>query len=217
MRRRPLLAPTCALLLAGCANLEGPSARGTPDHDVPRRAGTPSWTWTTTGGSVDRPVADPLAPRRATWIVDVGLAPGPVPGGGAALGGGLVVALRTDHPSVRAETASVEEGTATGFAVGAGPWPGGLDPAGAACAGAERRVEWLVCLRSRGTCAVEVDAVPQLVGGGTVTALERYRVRRVVQLDEALVIGADAARAPSAEGAALVGGSRSRFVLRVRA
>lgn len=39
---------------------------------------------------------------------------------------------------------------------------------------------WLVCVRGRGTCLVEVDVVPQ--------GHERHRVRRVVGLDEVVTV-----------------------------
>jgi hypothetical protein len=76
-------------------------------------------------------------------------------------------------------------------------------------------VEWFVA-STRGSCSLEVDAVPRLVGDGGITVLERFRVRRVVAVGEALVIGT-MGRATSADTAALVGGPASRFVLRVRA
>lgn len=219
MRRRTSLAVlTLAAVLSGCANLEGPGLRGSPDHGIARRAGTPSWRWSTLGESVDRPVADPLAPGRDQWIVETGLASGASAEGGASLGAGLVVAVASDLPTRGVETASVEAGTPAAFRVGTVRWAGdGADPAGAACAGREVEVAWLVCVRARGTCAVEVDAVPQLSGPGGVTTLERFRVRRVVAVGEALVIGAAPGRAVSADAAALVGGPASRFVLRVRA
>lgn len=219
MRRRSSLAViTLAAALAGCANLEGPGLRGSPDHGIARRAGTPSWRWSTLGESVDRPVADPLAPARDQFIVEAGLAPGAPAGGGASLGGALVVAVASDVPTRAVETASVEDGTPTAFRVGTVRWAGdGADPAGAACAGREVQVAWRVCVRARGTCAVEVEAVPQLTGADGVTTLERFRVRRVVAVGEALVIGAAAGRAASADAAALTGGPASRFVLRVRA
>ena len=122
-----------------------------------------------------------------------------------------------DAPSRAVETASVETGTPVAFRVGTVRWAGdGADAAGLACAGREVVVEWFVCARTRGSCSLEVDAVPRLVGDGGITVLERFRVRRVVAVGEALVIGTTG-RATSADAAALVGGPASRFVLRVRA
>ena len=219
MRRRSTLAVLALLSggLAGCANVEGPGLRGTPDHGIARRAGTPSWRWSTLGESVDRPVADPLAPARDQWIVEAGLAEGALGDRGTPVGGGLAVAVGADGPSHAVETASVEDGTPTAFRVGTVRWTGdGAEGAGLACAGREVLVEWSVCVRARGTCAVEVDAVPRLAGAGGGTVLERYRVRRVVAVGEALVLGV-AARGASADVASLVGGAGARFVLRVRA
>lgn len=218
MRRRTSLAVlTLAAVLAGCANLEGPGLRGSPDHGIARRAGTPSWRWSTLGESVDRPVADPLAPARDQWIVEAGLAAGGLGDDGAPVGGGLAVTVGADAPSRAVETASVETGTPVAFRVGTVRWAGdGADAAGLACAGREVVVEWFVCARTRGSCSLEVDAVPRLVGDGGITVLERFRVRRVVAVGEALVIGTTG-RATSADAAALVGGPASRFVLRVRA
>jgi hypothetical protein len=220
MRRRTSVAVLALAtgVLAGCANLEGPGLRGSPDHGIARRAGTPSWRWSTLGESVDRPVADPLAPARDQWIVEAGLATGGLGDDGTPVGGGLAVAVRADAPSSGSETVSVEAGTPVAFRVGTRRWAGdGGDAAGAAWAGREVAVEWLVCVRARGSCAVEVEAVPQLSGGGEVTVLERFRVRRVVAVGEALVFGTTSGRAATADAAALAGGATSRFVLRVRA
>jgi len=206
-----------AAALAGCAGVAGPSSRGSPDPGVARRDGAPSWRGAALGDTADRPLADPVAPARDQWIVVAGLASGAVGEEGAASTGALVVAVRADAPTRGVETASVEAGTPVSFPVGTVRWPAdGADAAGLACAGRDVRVEWFVCLRARGTCAVDVDAVPRLVGGGSVTVLERYRIRRTVPLDEALVVGAPAGRAAAADGVLLVGGPASRFVLRVR-
>lgn len=224
MRRRTPLAVLALVVAAvpGCANVEGPGLRGTPDHGIARRAGTPSWRWTTLGESVDRPVADPLSPARDQWIVEAGLASDgaaarPVDDEGTPVGGGLVVAVGADAPTRAVETASVETGTPVAFRVGTVRWAGdGADAAGLACAGREVVVEWFVCVRTRGSCTLELDAVPRLVGAGGVTVLERYRVRRALAVGEAIAVRAGG-RGASADAAALVGGPGSRFVLRVRA
>ena len=222
MRRHPwsvavVVATASLVALAGCAGVAGPSSRGSPDPGIARRDGAPPWRGATLGDAADRPLADPVTPARDQWIVEAGLASGPVGDAGAASPGGLVVGVRADSPTRGVETASVEAGSPVAFALGTVRWPSdGAEAAGLACAGREVRVEWHVCLRARGTCAVDVDAVPRLVAGGSVFVLERHRVRRTVALDEALVVGLPAGRAPAPDTALLVGGPGSRFVLRVR-
>lgn len=216
----PLAALAALAVLAGCAGVAGPSSRGSPDPGIARRDGAPAWRGTTLGDAADRPVADHATSAGDSWdqwIVEAGLASGAVDEAGSPSSGDLIVTVRADDPTRAVETASVEAGTPVAFVVGTVRWPSdGADAAGLACAGREVRVEWLVCLRARGTCAVEVDAVPRLVGGGSVTVLERYRIRRTVPLDEALVVGAPAGRAAAADGVLVVGGPASRFVLRIR-
>ena len=216
-----------ALLVAtGCAAVEGPGRSEKPGTGSGRRAGTPSWAWSTLGESVDRPVSDPQEARRWQWLVEAGVAAGGLDEAGTILPGGLAAAVRVDAPDGSGDTVSVDEASPTALVLGEMHWPsGGVDPAAVAYAGRLVRVEWQVCLRAHGSCAVDVDAVPrlaQLSGGkrGTAVAvLESYRVRRTVPVGSALVIGTSASRAATAEAAALVGAPPTRparFVLRIR-
>jgi hypothetical protein len=66
---------------------------------------------------------------------------------------------------------------------------------------------------------VLVEAVPQLTHpSGCVAVLDDLRVRRVLGLDEALVIGVDPGDPAAEQAAVLVGapGRTGRFVIRVR-
>ena len=201
-----------------CATTQGPRLdTGTGPTSGPR-AGTPGWRWSTLGESVDRPVSDGEPEPRWQGMVDAGPADGGLDG--APLPGGLAVAVRGEAPARRVETASVEAGTPHLFPVGRATWPTDASvAAGLVPEGRRVRLAWQVCLRPRGSCAVEVEAVPVVLDDdGTTTAIEAWRVRRTVALDEALVVGTDATRRASAAAALVVGapGGAGRFVVRVR-
>ncbi|MCC7138722.1 MAG: hypothetical protein IT460_09900 [Planctomycetes bacterium] len=215
-RATALTAVLC--VVSACATTEGPRLDTASGPTSGPRAGTPGWRWSTLGESVDRPVSDGESEPRWQWMVDAGPADGGVEG--TPLPGGLSVAVRNDAPSRRVETASIEAGRPHRFPVGRAPWLGdGGGAAGPVTQGRVVRIAWQVCLRARGTCSVEVEAVPVLIDDADEeTPLEAWRVRRTLALDEALVVGTDPARQPTDAASLVVGspGRPGRFVVRVR-
>ncbi len=151
------------------------------------------------------------------WRVETGRLSGPVPAPAETFRAGLRVAVTRDAglPGF-ADAHQVAEGVPVAIPVGEGRWPAGgwASPATAdpIWADAQVRVSWQVTIRRRGTCAADVEAVPLLVHPtGCVALLHDLAVRRVVGLEEALVIGTDSAAAPTgadpmARAARLLGG-----------
>ena len=165
--------------------------------------------------------------KPGAWLyrVDTARLPGPVGPPSDPHGGGLRVAV-TSEPGLPgdADAHEVYERVAFDVPVGRGIWPGRpyMSPALAdpSWVGAEVSVAWAVVLESRSDCAVLVDAVPVLIDPtGCRAALVDLRVRRVIALDEAVVLGVDAGDPAAAQASVLVGAPPDRpgrFVIRVR-
>jgi hypothetical protein len=226
--RAPLalaLALVSSAALCSCRTVEGPQPPGSVDA-MGRPSGGPtpqrSWAGTRGGGEIGAPVPPPLE-RDWQWTVDAGTRPGPLEVPGATLAQGLRVAVATDAGlSGLAATHAFLEGVPAPVVVGYAAWPEGASPAteDAQWAGVQVRVEWMVALHARGSCAVDLEAVPRVVHPTGCTALlDEFRFRRTLSLGEALVVGTDPGRSVSRVAAALVGskdGRGGRFVLRVR-
>jgi hypothetical protein len=160
------------------------------------------------------------------YRVDSGRLPGPAPSPSDPHPGGLRVAVTRDASLPGdADAHEVYERVAFDVPVGRhGVWtgrpyasPAAMDPM---WTGAEIGVVWAVVLESRSQVAVLVDAVPVLIhASGTRAALVDLRIRRVLSLDEALVIAVDPGDPAAGQAAVLVGsrdGQSGRFVIRVR-
>jgi hypothetical protein len=198
-------AASLALLVGGCRTTE-----------------VTKWVPGGTDG-MGRPV-QPLAPDHGwSWNLEAGAIPGPLSGSSERLGAGLRVAIRPSSGlSGKATTFAVEEYRPSGIPVGTVRWPRGalgyVSPASSPTD--DVLVEWMVGLRERGSCAVEIDLVPRLTPScGEPTFLESFRVRRTVSLGDSIVFAADPAARSSADAGLLVGapaGRAGRFVIRVR-
>jgi len=201
----PAAAVLLALLVGGC-----------------RTTAVTAWA---PGGTdaMGRPV-NPLAPDHGwSWTLEAGAIPGPLSGSSERLGSGLRVAIRPSSglPGTAA-TFGVEEYRPSGIPVGTVRWPrGALGYVSPATGPSDDVVvEWMVGLRERGSCAVDVDLVPRLTPScGGATFLESLRVRRTVGLGDSIVLAADPAAGSSPDASLLVGapaGRAGRFVIRVR-
>jgi hypothetical protein len=160
------------------------------------------------------------------YRVDSGRLPGPAPTPSDPHPGGLRVAV-TAEPGLPGDADAHEVYERVAFDVPVGrravwtgrPYasPAAVDPM---WVGAEVGVVWAVVLESRTDCAVLVDAVPVLIHqSGCRAALVDLRVRRVLSLDEALVLAVDPSDPAASQAAVLVGsrdGETGRFILRVR-
>jgi hypothetical protein len=209
MRTAPLLG--LALVLSACRAVDVRTplpdrdalGRPKPLHDPPLDQPTGAWRWHVDTATLDGPVASPSDAHR----------------------GGLRVAVVSEAGLPGdAATHEVVEKEAVALPLGQGRWPGRpytspplSDPI---WTGADVCVFWVVALHPRGSCAVLVEAVPQLSHpSGCTAVLSDLRVRRVLGLDEALVIGVDPGDPAAEQAAVLVGmppGKTGRFVLRVR-
>lgn len=166
----------------------------------------------------------PLAPDHGwSYTLEAGVVPGALAGSSERLGAGLRVAIRPSSGLPGTATAyGVEEYRPSGLAVGTVRWPRGALGYVSPAAGPtdDVAVEWMVGLRERGSCSVEVDLVPRLTPScGEPTLLEGFRVRRTVSLGDSIVLAADPAAGSSPEASLLVGapvGRAGRFVIRVR-
>jgi len=213
MRARPSSSPAAALGLALAVTLLLGGCRTTEvSAPVPGRT-----------DGMGRPV-HPLAPDHGwSYTLEAGAIPGPLSGSSERLGSGLRVAIRgSSGLSGLAATYGVEEYRPSGIPVGTVRWPRGalgfVSPAPGATD--DVVVEWMVGLRERGSCAVEVDLVPRLTPScGEPTFLEGFRVRRTVGLGDSIVLAADPAAGAAPEASLLVGapvGRAGRFAIRVR-
>ena len=193
------------LLLAGCSsrNFEGPSL-------------APSAVRTT---EIARGEGDPWR-----WFLDSARVEGSLDGTGAALPAGLRVDVvpAASLPS-RADAHVLSEGVPTPVPAGGGVWPRGgyrspfaID---AGWEGAKVAVEWTVCAKRRGACAVDVDVVPRLLNcDGRIAVLSELAIHRTLSLDDTIVIAVDP-KSPAAEtGRLLVGaaGKTGKLMLKVR-
>jgi hypothetical protein len=150
---------------------------------------------------------------------------------GVALPAG-VRANVAESPGLRgtAEAHAAIADVATPVPVGEATWsndvyrsPATLDPVWNR---ARVAVEWVVVLRARGGCFVEVEAVPRLLhASGCIARLDEFRVVRRIALEDALVFSLDP-RHPAAGEARALFGSRAaavpektplRLALKVRA
>lgn len=163
----------------------------------------------------------PLAPDHGwAYEVESGALPGALSGSSERLGGGLVLAIRAESglPGT-ATTHSIEEWRPAPIPVGAARWPAGVAGCPADLSG-DVLVDWMVGLRERGTCSVEVEMVPRLTPTCSAPVLlEALRIRRTLALGDALVLSTDPVARSSELASALVGtpaGRAGRFVVRVR-
>jgi hypothetical protein len=216
MRRpgAPALSLALALLaaLAACRTVEGPIA----GRDAMGRLAPP-----------------PESPDAWRYVIDaeVQAVETPADAAGSALPAGLR-AIVEPSPGIRggADAHAAVEGVATPVPVGEAVWnndvyrsPATRDPVWNR---ARVAVEWVVLLRSRGGCFVEVEIVPRLLhASGCVARLDEFRVVRRLALDDALVFGLDPRHPAAADARALFGaraatapaGTPLRLALRVRA
>lgn len=163
----------------------------------------------------------PLAPDHGwSWTLDAGSIPGPLSGPTAPLASGLRLAIRADSGlSGSAAAYSVEEYRPSPIPVGTVRWVTGAAGPDGGVSG-DVLVEWMIGLRERGSCAVDVDLVPRLTPscGGSVF-LESLRVHRRLTVGDSLVlttgpVGESGTVAPLLVGAPA--GGAGRFVIRVR-
>jgi hypothetical protein len=157
------------------------------------------------------------------WAVEAGPGDAHVDVADSAVAGGLRAAVADAAPTAsRAETHAVEEGMPAAVLVGFTSWPSDAWPATeqSGWAGAEVRVEWLLHLTSRGSCAVSIEAVPRITGAAPCPVLlEEYRFRRTVQVGQAIVLSTDTTGRATRVSNALVGareGKPGTFILRVK-
>jgi hypothetical protein len=159
------------------------------------------------------------------WRLDTARLPGPGPATSDAHPGGLRVAVVEDAALPGdADSHQAIEGQTIALPVSRGIWPGRpyTSPALAdpIWVGGEVCVTWVVALEPRGSCAVFVEAAPQLTHAtGCVAVLTDLRVRRVLGLGETLVLSADLASPAAAQGGMFVGfppGQAGSFAIRVR-
>lgn len=163
----------------------------------------------------------PLTPDHGwSYTVESGALRGALPGSSERLAPGLAVAIRADGglPGTAAAH-GVEEYRPAALPVGLVRWPRGAGLPDADVVD-DVLVEWMIGLRERGSCAVEIDLVPRLTPAcGAPVFLEGHRVRRRVALGEALVVTTVPGAGPGSIAAMLVGapaGGAGRFVVRVR-
>jgi hypothetical protein len=202
----PLAVPVLAALSA-CANTEV----RTP---IPERDEL---------GGVRPLVAEPVGAWQ--YRVETERLDGPMPSPSQSLAGGLRVAV-TASPGLSGSAAShaLFEGVPSALPVGRMRWPAPPHVSGAVAtggwSGAEVEIAWLVKVTPRGSCAVEVEAVPRLCrpDGCPPVVLADLMICRVLGLDEAVVIGVDPSSPAARQAEALVGspGRAGRFVIRVR-
>lgn len=230
MRRTPLstwLLAAMALAapaLAGCATTEGPSPdrRDEMGNIAPEPKPYRVYPGTLTGGSLDNP-SPPPPDRIWQWNVEAGTVQSGIPGASVPLVGGLRTTVAEDGGLLgRAETYNVEESKPAAILVGFTRWPEGATTATAdpMWTNVEVRVDWLLSLHPKGSCAVDVEAMPRLMlPSGCTALLEEYRIRRTVPLGEALVIATGGNGTSTRVADALVGahdGKPARFVLRFK-
>jgi hypothetical protein len=131
------------------------------------------------------------------WRVETARLADPAPVPSEPVRGGLRVAVvRTGSLPAAAEAHQVAEDAPATVSVGLGRWPPGgwsspalADPI---WHDAEVRVEWRLLLRRRGTRNVDVELTPQVVHtSGRVATLSDLAIRRVVSLEESIVVGTD--------------------------
>jgi hypothetical protein len=199
-----------AATLASCRTVEGPIA----GRDAMGR------------------LASPESPDAWRYVIDVEVQSTDTPPDAvvATLPAGLRASV-VSSAGIRgtAEAHAAVEGVATPIPMGEAMWgndvyksPATLDPI---WNGARVAVEWVVLLRARGGCFVEVEVVPRLLhASGCVARLDEFRVLKRIALDDALVLALDP-RHPAAAGARALFGARAaaapagsplRLALRVR-
>jgi hypothetical protein len=197
-----VVAAASSLALAACpaSTMEGPLLAPTPHVAKTAADAEGSWRWFLDMSHDARraEAGEPVGP---------GLRASVAPGGASA--GRERTFVLVEGESTPIPVTRVRDPHAIGFPVPGGPpWDEG-----------ETSVEWWVCSRRRGTCNVEVDAVPHVVHAcGTDLVLGQYAVRRTLAVGDAIVLAADPAGGSGTAGA-LVGegaGRAGRLVLRVR-
>ena len=199
----------CVLVVAGCRTMEVRAPIPVGADDMGRSIG-------------------PLAPDRGWgFVVETGVLAGPPVGAGAGsgerVGAGLFVAVRAE-PGLpgTATTHAVEEYRPSALPVGTVRWPRGAlgFESGSGGPSDDVAIEWMIGVRSRGSCAVDVDLVPRLTPScGAPRFLESLRLRRTVALGDAVVLTADPAAGSPSDASRLVGmpaGRAGRFVIRIR-
>lgn len=163
----------------------------------------------------------PLTPDHGGgFVVDAGSIAGALPGSSEWRASGLRVAIRAESglPG-SATTHAIEEYRPSPLPVGVVRWPTGAAGPDGGVSG-DVLVEWMVGLRERGSCAVEVDLVPRLTPScGESVLLEGLRIRRTVSVGDSIVLTTDPGAAAGSVAGLLVGaprGGAGRFVIRVR-
>lgn len=187
------------------------------------------------GDAMGRSVGPLQLGRGWAWLVESGSIAGRLPGPSERMAEGLSLAIRSDTGlPASAATQSIEERQPVGLPVGMVRWPEGAAGTRADVSG-DVFVEWMIGLRERGSCRVEIDLVPRLTPScGAPVFLESLRIQRTVTVGDSLVLssspagrstGSQAAGAAGMPASAadvsrlLVGarpGEAGRFVVHVR-
>jgi hypothetical protein len=163
----------------------------------------------------------PLAPDHGgTYLLDAGPIDGPLPGPSERVAAGLRIAIRADSGlSGAAPAYAVEEYRPSPLTVGTVQWRSGVAGPDGGISG-DVRVEWMIGLRERGACAVDVDLVPRLTPAcGDPVLLESLRIHRTLTLGDTLILTTGAVVDPRSAAPLLVGaraGGTGRFAIRVR-
>jgi hypothetical protein len=178
--------------------MEGPLLAPTPHMAKTAAEPEGSWSWFVDASHDGRPSegGDAVAPGLRAAVAE----------GGASAGRERTYVLLEGDPTP-IPVGRVRDPHAHGFAVPAGaPWDAG-----------ETSVEWWVCSRRRGTCAVAVEAVPHLVHPcGSDLVLHHLAVSRVIAVGDALVLSAEPGSSLPGVLVGEDGGRGGRLVLRIR-
>ena len=163
----------------------------------------------------------PLAPDHG-WIfaLEAGSIAGALTGPSERLASGLRLAIRADSGLAGSATAhALEEYRPSPIPIGTVRWVTGAAGPDGGVSG-DVLIEWMIGVRERGSCAVEVELVPRLTPScGDPVFLENLRIRRTLAVGDALILSTDPAAPSGSVAGLLVGAPRGgpgRLALRVR-